>query len=380
MASAGSFDNGNGGRRKSRDEQDIADFLSSIDEITNSGSTSTAAAAAAGAGSGISYRGGSSPGGDLFFGPTSPSTQATAGSTRGILLGSDEAAADPVPADWLKDFEAVQLGRDGSSAHLGEPARADNGQAQQPKYANGTEEEILGLEPEILDDGGNDENSSSNKGSANISGSGMSRGEIRDVVGSRIGPSNAAGGNETAAVAAVQEPLDWPGTLDMLGIAEEQNAGTAAAAVGVPVSELPSMPPPAAREETFLDFVEIRDPRHVSQFPRPDNALAAKTAAAGAAGDGGGGGDVGAQGDGDRGGQGTAAGHRRAPPAPLRTVEVYLRPDVTWESASDVYMAVMLSRGLVVRQQTEKMVSPGGRRGDGRSGRNAWYEKFAEAI
>ena len=152
----------------------------------------------------------------------------------------------------------------------------------------------------------------------------------------------------------------------MLGMVEgEKEAGPNASAVGVPVSELPSMPPPATRQERFPDFVEIRDARRVSQFPKPDNALAARAATifgssssdGGGSGGGGGGGDGGAEGGGD-GGKG-ATGQKHVLPPPLRTVEVYLRPDVTWETVSDVYMAVMLSRGLVVREQTEKMVRPG---------------------
>lgn len=380
MTSAGSFVHGDDGKMKSIDEQDIADFLSSIDEITSS----VSGAAAAGAdGSGVSFRGGSSPGGDLLFGPTSSSEQAAAGSKSALLLGSDDQGyGDPLPSDWLNELEGLQLGEADFSAPKGEPTAAgDNRQQQQQQHeyqrVEHGEVEILGQEPEILDDDG--VVLSNNRGSSTAGGRLMSGGHVAwsnsgssasrglgehggasDGVG--IGPSSAAE-KDTAATAA-NEQLDWPGTLDMLGMAEgEKEAGPNASAVGVPVSELPIMPPPAARQDTFPDFVEIRDARHVSQFPKPDNALAARAATimgSGSSndgdGDGGaGGGEGGGGGDGGKG----VTGQRQVLPPPLRTVEVYLRPDVTWESVSDVYMAVMLSRGLVVREQTEKMVRPG---------------------
>ncbi|CAM9620945.1 unnamed protein product, partial [Laminaria digitata] len=123
MTSAGSFVHGDDGKIKStaeKDEQDIADFLSSIDEIT--ASASGAGAAAGADGSGVSFRGGSSPRGDLLFRPTSSSEQAAAGSKRGLLLGSDEGHGDPFPSDWLNELEGLELwGGADSSAPQREP-------------------------------------------------------------------------------------------------------------------------------------------------------------------------------------------------------------------------------------------------------------------
>lgn len=391
MTSAGSFVHGDDGKIKSKDEQDIADFLSSIDEITSS--ASGAAASGGVDGSGVSFRGGSSPGGDLLFGPTSSSEQATAGSKSGLLLGSeDQGYGDPLPSDWLNELEGLQLGEADSSAPQREPTAVVVNEQQQHQHqhqhqhqrAEHGETEILGQEPEILDDGGfvlsNNSGSSTAAGGRLMSGGHMTWGNSSSsstsasralgerggaAAGGGIGPSSAAE-KDAAAAAAANEQLDWPGTLDMLGMAEgEKETGPTASGVGVPVSELPSMPPPATRQETFPDFVEIRDARHVSQFPKPDNAFAARAAtilgsgSSNSDGSGGGGdGDGGAGGAGGDGGKG-GRGQRQVLPPPLRTVEVYLRPDVTWESVSDVYMAVMLSRGLVVREQTDKMVRPG---------------------
>lgn len=383
MASAGSFVHGDDGRiKQSKDEQDMADFLSSIDEITSS--TSGSAAAARADGSNVSFRGGSSPGGDLLFGPTVSSEQGAAGSKSTLLMGPDGGHDSPIPADWLNELEGLQLGSEaGSSAPAGEPAAAvDNGQQQrqrqqqqpqrQRQHAAYGETEILGTEPEILDDGGFDFNNSSSNASGKLPGGHAAWGSGNNS-NSSASASRALGEHsgvavdgrrmsaaEKAETAAANEQLDWPGTLDMLGMAEaEKEAGPAsesASTVGVPVSELPSMPPPAARQETFPDFVEIRDARHVSQFPKPDNALAARASTILG---GSGGVEVGAGAGGEgEGGQGEKRQKQVLPP-PLRTVEVYLRPDVTWEAVSDVYLAVMLSRGLVVREKTEKMVRDG---------------------
>eukprot|EP00904_Undaria_pinnatifida_P000976 jgi/Undpi1/1087/HiC_scaffold_10.g04550.m1 len=299
MASAGSFVHGDDGRiKQSKDEQDMADFLSSIDEITSS--TSGSAAAARADGSNVSFRGGSSPGGDLLFGPTVSSEQGAAGSKSTLLMGPDGGHDSPIPADWLNELEGLQLG---SEAGFDFNNSSSNASGKLP--------------------GGHAAWGSGNNSNSSASGS-RALGEHSGVAvdGRRMSAA------EKAETAAANEQLDWPGTLDMLGMAEaEKEAGPAsesASTVGVPVSELPSMPPPAARQETFPDFVEIRDARHVSQFPKPDNALAARASTI-------------------LGGSGG--------------VEVYLRPDVTWEAVSDVYLAVMLSRGLVVREKTEKMVT-----------------------
>ncbi|CAM9571206.1 unnamed protein product [Choristocarpus tenellus] len=134
------------------------------------------------------------------------------------------------------------------------------------------------------------------------------------------------GGKESASttdLGAAEEHLDWPETLDSLGLGEADT----------------SLVLPMQQTEEFPDFVEVRDPSHISQWPKFTSPV--KIRQGGIRG-GGGGGGVGAT--------------RVQLPAPLRTVEVFLRPDVTWESVSDVYLAVVLSRGLVVREQTEKQV------------------------
>lgn len=399
MASAGSFVHGTGAAseerllRQSKEEQDIADFMSSIDDTSSGGSTSV-------------LRGGSSAGsgGDIFLGSLSPPAlqQATSTSAAGELGADDgKAIAEAFPADWLNDFEGLGLGVEGKTGSSAAPAAASqptqsSSQGQQPPQLQQRQqqrdkddqqqhrdatiqsietEEILGAEPEILDnvDGGYGSGAAAagmlmSAGGRMVSwaantpaslvdaATGAFRGDAHHAV-SRNAGDDLGNGSAAAASAADELPLDWQGTLDMVGMAEAETDATkgTSALAAAPVSELPSLPPPAAREGSFPDFVEIRDPRNVSQFPKPDNALVAK--AAGGAG-GGGDGQAG-QGAGDsdeHAAAGQEHGQRQVLPAPLRTVEVYLRPDVTWESVSDVYMAVMLSRGLVVRHQTEKMV------------------------
>ena len=195
---------GDDGKKMSKDEQDIADFLSSIDEIT---SASGAAAASGADGNSVSFRGGSSPGGDLFFGPTSSSEHAAAGSKSTLLLGSDQGHGDPFPSDWLNELEALQLGEADSSAPQREPAAAvDNGQQQQQQQqqlhqgAEHGESEILGQEPEILDDGGfvvssndhNNANSINSAGGRLMSGGHMAWGTSTSTSASRALGENGA--------------------------------------------------------------------------------------------------------------------------------------------------------------------------------------------
>lgn len=396
---------GEGIKNKSKEEQEIADFLSSIDEMTSAGK---------GPGGEVNLHGGSSGGGgrDLLLGSTLPPTQQQQRATNGDA-SELSAIADAFPADWLQGMEGLGLGdQSGSSAQPPTPPPQQQEHVQQPptppqggtrddhqprlteERSNHAEPEILGEEPEILDDvdgGGYDGGAAAGAAGTMASTGGGSGAGRRVASWATSAPASfvsaataalrgdarrAAGGSQsatatagpTAATAeddAFEPPLDWPGALDMLGMAEaeaENNNGDSTAVA--PGSGLPSMPPPASREKSFPDFVEIRDPRNVSQFPKPDNALVAKVVAAGDRSGRGGDGQAG-EGDSSSGG-GVAAGpetgkeqgqwQRQALPAPLRTVEVYLRPDVTWESVSDVYMAVMLSRGLVVRRQTEKTV------------------------
>lgn len=408
MAFAGSFvhvtRSEDDGARKSKDEQDIEDFLSSIDDMTSGSSTNPAATTRTGtaaATGGISFHGGSS----LFF---EPSTQeASAGS---VLLRSDGGTSPgdaalldtDMPADWLKDLEALELDMNNPSASPAEEQKAKeigNQQTthrQQQHHAGGKREEILGMEPEILDDEVFDEDIPKLHASGMLESSKSGRqtprgGEIRNAIFGRSASRSSRGGSGRAGSAgevfassiilekeqapgAGEQQLDWPGTLDMLGIPVGASGDTARPAtsfrtknttgtnyVGVGgVSELASMPPPESTKETFPDFVEISDMQHLSQFPKPDNVLVLNVVsrASGGSGSGGGGdGDGSARGGEGGGGKGDiATGQKQFLPPPLRTVEVYLRPDVTWESVSDVYMAVMLSRGLLVRQQTEKTV------------------------
>lgn len=393
MASAGSFVHGSGAgegaREKSKEEQDIADFLSSIDDMTSAGT---------GSGGEVNLHGGGSSGGgrDVFLGSTTPPSQQQQQDIDGDA-GELSAIADAFPADWLEGMEGLGLVGDqgGSSAQQPTPQQQpppppspqdDQQQGDQPpqpaeEHGSNREPEILGEEPEILDDVEGSYDSGAAAAGMLMSAGGRVASWATRTPASLVGAATAAlrgdarhtAGPSTAATTAArtsatevehEPPLDWPGALDMLGMteAEAENDGSSAAATA-PASELSSMPAPAAREETFPDFVEIRDPRNVSQFPKPDNALVAKVAAGARSGAAGNGQAGEAEGDGSGGavaGQGTGKeqgpGQRHVLPAPLRTVEVYLRPDVTWESVSDVYMAVMLSRGLVVRQQTEKTV------------------------
>ncbi|CAB1097649.1 unnamed protein product [Ectocarpus sp. CCAP 1310/34] len=398
MASAGSFVHGTGASeervRQSKEEQDIADFISSIDDTTSVGSSTTSV-----------LRGGRSSAGDgggIFLGLLSPPAlqQVTGTSAAGELVSDDgKAIADAFPADWLNDFEGLGLDVQDRTASSAAPATAaaqpirSSPPGQQPQQQQQQQQieddqqqhrdatipknetgEVLGEEPEILDNV--DEGYGSGAAAAGMlmsaggrmvswaantpaslvdAATGAFRGDAHHAVSRNAGGDLGNGSAAAASTDADELPLDWQGTLDMVGMAEAETdtKGTSALAAA-PVSELPSLPPPAAREGGFPDFVEIRDPRNVSQFPKPDNALVAKSAA-GRRGDG----QVG-QGAGDSGEHAAAGqehGQRQVLPAPLRTVEVYLRPDVTWESVSDVYMGVMLSRGLVVRHQTEKMVT-----------------------
>lgn len=396
MASAGSFVHGTGASeervRQSKEEQDIADFMSSIEDTTTSGGGSATSV----------LRGGSSAGdgGDIFLGSLSPpAVQQVTGTSAAGELGADDgkAIADAFPADWLNDFEGLGPGVQDKAGSSAEPRAAvsqtihSSPQGQQPQQQqqqqpdkvdqqqhrdatrqNNETEEVLGAEPEILDnvDGGYGSGAAAagilmSAGGRVVSwaantpaslvdaATGVFRGDGHPAA-SRNAGDDLGNGSAAAASTADELPLDWQGTLDMVGMAEaETDTKGASALAAAPVSELPSLPPPAAREGSFPDFVEIRDPRNVSQFPKPDNALVAK-AATGGGGDGQAGQGAGDGGEHAAGGQ--EHGQRQVLSAPLRTVEVYLRPDVTWDSVSDVYMGVMLSRGLVVRHQTEKMV------------------------
>lgn len=385
MASAGSFVHGTDGKRRSKDEQDIAEFLSSIDEIT---SHAAGGHKSDGDGTGVGLRGAGSPGGiDLFFGPGS-STQADGGHDRSILLEPEEGVAEAMPDDWLKDLETLQMGRDkyDSSAKMGTssgPGTHDEFQQQhqhqhlqeekQHQYSHETSEkrEILGMEPEILDGEYGDSYGdcdmigsfqhnrptgikSASSGTEGVPGSKSVGSE--GGLGSKAGSTSAA--MDKSSTENMEEELDWPGTLDMLGMADPRDGRPTEGSLvtaGMPISEFPSMPPPNTREgKSYPDFVEVRDPRLVSQFPKPNNTFVAKVASARSADDNGTSTGIGEDGKVMPSQQ---QGHQVVLPAPLRTVEVYLRPDITWESVSGAYMAVMLSRGLLVRHETEKSVS-----------------------
>lgn len=394
MTSAASFVHGSG------DEQDIEEFLSQIDDMTS-------AAAADGSSGEVNLRGGNTAGGaDLFLGSLSPPTQQRkmGGDAGELVLRPDEgrAIADAFPADWLSDLEGLGLEKSRSPAtptpeeqQAPAPANAVQQRQQQQDQQHhraATEhitenEEVLGTEPEILDEetaydsgaaaagmlmsaGGRMASWASSTPAAFVGAAAAAlRGDTLQATGISAADGGGGGSAEppsattTATPAADEPPLDWPVTLDMLGMAdaEAQPDRTPPTTVVAPVSELPSMAPPADRENCFPDFVEIRDPLHVSQFPKPGKTLAVVGS------NGGGDGHTVAAGEDCSRvvavGQGRGQGQRQVLREPLRTVEVYLRPDVTWESVSDAYMAVMLSRGLVVRQQTEKTVRLPGRGG-----------------
>lgn len=366
MASAGMHVHDSGGKNANKEEQEIADFLSSIDQITTSGTDGLVGFR--------SFGGGNSPGAHLLFGPTSPSMHATAGSSKNALPPESD---ESIP-DWLKDLRALEMKEDGSSApaerhHNVQQQQQTQTQTQtqtgkaQAQPADDKSREILGMEPEILDAGDDDGDQNIFSGTLASDNSMLVNQHVASSAAASAGRASDGGvassqqemPSGTVAALPTEEPLDWRGTLDMLGMAESQAEKPAIESdsnVGVRVSGLPTMPPPASREETFPDFVEVRDPRYVSQFPKPDNALSVHARKAG----GNDGGGDGYAGD-DAGPSGVKSrvpsrGRKHMLPAPLRTVEVYLRPDVTWESVSDAYMAVMLSRGLIIREQTDNMV------------------------
>lgn len=369
-----------GTKMNSQESQDIADFLSTIDSLT--------AAGGSGGSSGVGVEGG----GDLIFGPTSSSSSRMGGGgnteASGLAYNEGYGVEGEETPGWLKDLQALEMREGQATAATTATATPAKGIG----YARRAEEhEILGVEPEILDreffpNRDQHHNNNSNNRSQSIGGAiaGGERGEMHPgraatATGWAHGTAEIAQSQVTTDRASAtalaskgeeereQQRLDWPGTLDMLGLTEADgqplptsNAAAASVApsaritAGLPVSSLPAMPPPPPREASFPDFVEVKDPRHVSQWPKPSAASGVH------AGGGGGGGSAGGSGEGGGGravgSEGAKQQQHQALPAPLRTVEVYLRPDVTWESVSDVYMAVMLSRGLVVRQQTEKMV------------------------
>lgn len=371
MASAGMHVHDSGGKNAKKEEQEIADFLSSIDQITTSGTDGLVGFR--------SFGGGNSPGAHLLFGPTSPSTHATAGSSENALPPESD---ESIP-DWLKDLRALEMKEDGSSTPAERHHNVQQQQQQQQTQARKAQaqpaddksREILGMEPEILDAG--DDDGDKNIFSGTLASDNSTLLIVNHVASSadHVASSAAASAGRasdggvassqqelpsgTVVALPTEEPLDWPGTLDMLGMAESQDEKPPIESdsnVGVRVSGLPTMPPPASREETFPDFVEVTDPRYVSQFPKPDNAISVHAKKSGGN-DGGGDGYAGDD-AGPSGVKSRAPSRRRKQmlPAPLRTVEVYLRPDVTWESVSDAYMAVMLSRGLIIREQTDNMV------------------------
>lgn len=442
--------------KRTKEDEELADFLSSIDQLTAAVPTQQPFAAISGGRPSSSNK---SPtyGADLFFGSgsTFPGKKGSSSSPKRATATRPGIDSKQEPqqrqADWLKDFRSLE----GDQA-LAAPASAQNPAKIQSTTAdagtagagieafrNGREQqEVLGQEPEILDgDLYVDDNpaefddnvfapaattnwsqSTYNATTANLPVGAAAAVETRQnhvPTGAGSGrlsppqlglpgrasagqtlewpPQNSdtplqAGTPQSAIVGALSaagpkigkhenERLDWPGTLDMLGLEESdgrppsdarsilnsggQGGGKAPSAgktlaADLPLSETAEPPsavkPPAAagKADSYPDFVELRDSRSVSQWPKPGPPGSSSSAAGGGAGTGSGGQGVGAAGIGK---QQQQQQREEVLPAPLRTVEVYLRPDVTWDAVSDVYMAVMLSRGLIVREQTDKMVS-----------------------
>lgn len=419
--SAGSGGGSRAKTESTDEEQEMADFLSSLDELTTSSNTNTSSSSANGAAGGFRGSGGggggsgsnNSPGfgADLFFGSSTRGTRADDGFGAGSIGGTDSKVntgrVAQEPPEWMKGFQALEIPGEDERKRAG-PARQDYDDSNDgpAPYALAEQHEVLGVEPEILDgedyhtEVGNvmptpDATAVLSRKSGTDDQNPSSRREVRH---SHVGDPTADSSRPTASAdrtdywpprdsnttphprypiglnnaqqrrpqpavgaagEATEERLDWPGTLDILGLAESDGqpqqrqqqrdkSESSDVAAELRVSEgLPAMPPPPPRPETFPDFVEVRDPRLVAQWPKPSASGVSKTPGGGRAGGGwptdGGAGDK----------------QQQAWPAPLRTVEMYLRPDVTWESVSNVYMAVMLSRGLVVREQTENLVSWG---------------------
>lgn len=341
------------------EEREMADFLSSLDDNRIRMDKG-----------GLRESDSSGVGGDLFFGPRLSSVSKMnpppvgsrnkalkEGAYRGALHGRD------MTPDWLEDFQALDV-RDFRVKRKPAEKFVDNNGLT----AHG---EVPGAEPEILDGEFFPNNNDATKAGRSPSGEEHTSDHSRTAAaGSRRGwpfsasasgntrrNSEAMHGDESTATSLSkhseredQQRLDWPETMDMLGLVESDgHPQKSRATSNLAMKEFPTMPPPPPREQSFPDFIEVRDLRSVSQWPKPSSSAGT------------GGGDSGdAANEGiSKFGQGKLGGARhQAPlPSPLRTVEVYLRPDVTWESVSDVYMAVMLSRGLLVREQTEKMVS-----------------------
>lgn len=429
MASPGLY-NAAGKSTKSKEEQDMADFLSSFDQLTADKSYSRISGGDGGDSNSNSNSNSPSFGTDFFFDLSSTFTGKTHGNHAGGRAAATAHSANVVSTgklreepDWLKEFQALDVNGKGDGAP---PAASPSPKTTMRHATAGAgaqlqQEEILGLEPEILDedlytevtDDGYGHNSISRPHAAtshlspssdptrsltsirtfdtnigggdggNGSGSGNPSGRTDWPPTNSDTPLQTATPNTSLVVApaealwatgAAEAQLDWPGTLDTLGLAEpegrpqpnpNQGPGPSSRVVpGLPVSRaagsLTTIPPLPAKADTFPDFIDVRDPKHVSQWPKLGAPGSANDRGAGGAGD-----EVPADGGStappSRGGGVTkgpgGAGKQQGLPVPLRTVEVYLRPDVTWESVSDVYMAVMLSRGLIVREQTDKMVS-----------------------
>lgn len=450
--------------KRTEEDQDLADFLSSIDQLTAAVPTQQPIAASRGGRPSSSNR---SPtyGADLFFGSGSTfpgrkggnSSPKRANATRSGIDSKQELQQQ---ADWLKDFQSLEGDQVlAAPATAQNPAKiqntamvtegraaADAGTAgdETEAFRHGQEQqEVLGQEPEILD--GDlyvhddpdefDDNvftpaattkrsqstyntttatvpvraaavvkTSQNHVPTGAGSGGLSPPQLglpgRASAGQTLQwpppnsdtplqaepPKSATVGTLPAAGPRIgtheNGRLDWPGTLDMLGLEESDgrppsNARFILNSVGpggakappsgktlaadLPLSEAarsPSAvapPAPVGKADSYPDFVELRDSRSVSQWPKPGPPGSSSSAGGGGAGTGAGRQGLGAAGTGKQ--QQQQQQREEVLPAPLRTVEVYLRPDVTWDAVSDVYMAVMLSRGLIVREQTDKMVS-----------------------
>ncbi|CAM9614446.1 unnamed protein product, partial [Discosporangium mesarthrocarpum] len=262
-------------QEKSRDEQDLDDFLAGIDDNWGAPFSSAGKAFdsmftnAAGGGEWDASEGG---------------TKQRSAKEEVQGEGSGNGGGEEMMV-WLASL-------DGRSPQDGNRTR---GNRQTPMEANFAptsftpgNEEVPGVEPEIIED----EIGDADAAEVTMEGKPTTRMETEWAVGSGsvgVTPESLAvhdrqtkaesshlkngEGEPPRNVAGAEEGLDWPNALESLGLGKEDTKH--------------------ATTEEFPDFVEVRDPRFVSQWPKPSlnregRVESSVTATAGGGGGGGG--------------------------------------------------------------------------------------------